>query len=42
MAWFDVAQDSDMWWAFVIAVRNLRVPSDVGNSLTRLGLCSLE
>jgi hypothetical protein len=27
---------------FVNAVMNLRVPSNVGNFLTRLGLCSME
>jgi hypothetical protein len=32
--WIDLAQDSDRWWALVIAVMNLRVPYNAGNLLT--------
>jgi hypothetical protein len=33
--WIDLAQDRDRWWALVNTIMNLRVPYNVGNSLTR-------
>jgi len=34
LAWTDVAQDRDRWWAAVNVVMNLWVPQNVGNFFT--------
>jgi hypothetical protein len=34
MGWINLPQSSDMWWAVVSAVMNLRVPPNTVNFLT--------
>jgi hypothetical protein len=34
VAWIDMAQDRDRWWALVNAVMNLQVPYNARNFLT--------
>jgi len=34
MDWIELVHDRDRWWVLANAVMNLRVPQNVGNSLT--------
>jgi hypothetical protein len=42
MDYIDLVQNSDRWWALVIAVMNIRVPSNVRNFLTSCGPVSFS
>jgi len=37
VGWIDLAQDKEMWWAFVNTVMNIQVPLHVRNFLTSWG-----
>jgi len=42
MAWSDLADDRDRWWALVNVVMDLRVPPNAGHFLTSWGMVSFS